>query len=91
MQAFPGAEETQYRCRVVISGNTYPLRGILVSWERTQGGDRVADITSTDAFALDELVLLAQVFHVLRLEPGTEAFQPALQLRLKPPVDGKAD
>ena len=65
VHAFPGAEEPQYRCRVVFSGNTYPLRDIFVSWERTQSGDRVADITSTDASALDELVLLTMIRMIL--------------------------
>ncbi|CAE7450416.1 unnamed protein product, partial [Symbiodinium microadriaticum] len=86
VQAFPGTGDAQHRCRLVVSGNTFPLRDVLVSWERTQSGDRVIEISSSDAPALDELALLAKVFHVLRMEPGTESFETALQLRLKPLV-----
>ena len=55
--------------------NTFPLRDVLVSWERTQSGDRVIEISSSDAPALDELALLAKVFHVLRMEPGTRVLR----------------
>ena len=91
VQAFPGTGDAQHRCRLVVRGNTFPLRDVLVSWERTQSGDRVIEISSSDAPALDELALLAKVFHVLRMEPGTESFETALQLRLKPLVPGSAN